>query len=91
MQERVKPQAGSKPIGGNRKAEGRRVTITLDAALVDAAAAKGLDLAEVLEQALRRSVDSGSGGLTSEDREALEWAERLVAKHGQWTDGLETT
>lgn len=76
MQERVKPK--------------KSVTLAIDATLVAGAAAKGIDLASFVEQALQaRLHGENCGGLSDDDRAAIEFHNRFEAEHGRWTDGLE--
>ena len=78
MQERVNPRAK------------RNVTLAIDAVAVDAATAKGMDLASILEEALQsRLRQAASSGLSDDDRAAIEFHNRFEAKHGKWSDGLE--
>lgn len=87
MQERVKPASKPKP---RAKPQKKKVILEIDAKLAAAANAKGIDLATALEQALRRELTEASATpLGKDDREAIEWADRLVAEHGRWTDGLD--
>ncbi len=76
MQERVKPT--------------KKVTLAIDATLAAAAEAKGIDLALLLERALKVEVQDGQGrGLSKDDKAAIDFHNRYEAKHGKWTDGLE--
>ena len=76
MQERVKPK--------------KKVTLEIDATLAAAAAAKGIDLASFIEQALRAELQEATPrGLSDDDRAAIEFHNRFEAEHGRWTDGLE--
>ena len=88
MQERVKPAGKPKTGAGSGT---KKVTFAIDARLAADAAAKGIDLAAVLEQALRLRLQAvNASGLTQGERESLEWAERYVAENGPWWDHSES-
>ena len=75
MQERVKPKT--------------KVMLDIDATLVAAAAAKGVDLASLLEQALTAQLQASRAGTPSdEDRLATEAYNRFIAEHGTLADSL---
>ena len=73
MQERVKPKT--------------KVTLELDAALVTAARAKGLDLASILELGLERELRRGEP-LSADDKAAIEDHNRYIAEHGTLAESL---
>ena len=77
MQERVKAK--------------KRMTVEIDETLASAAAVKGIDLAALLEDALRARLQGSDGkrALSDDDRAAIEVHNQFEAKHGKWTDGLE--
>ncbi len=85
MQERVKP-GGSK--ASKQVTKKTKVTLELDAALVAAASVKGVDLAAMLEAALRADVRGGQA-LSGDDRAAIDFHNQYEAEHGSWSDGLE--
>lgn len=85
MQERVK-SAG--PKTSKQATKKTKVTLELDAALVTAAAVKGVDLAATLERALQADLLGGQV-LSGDDRAAIDFHNRYEAEHGSWSDGLE--
>lgn len=78
MQERVKSKT--------------RLTVDVDAVLVAAANVEGIDLAELLEQALSsRLQQSGRrrpAALSDDDRASIEAHNQLIAKNGTLTDAI---
>ncbi len=75
MQERVKPKT--------------KVTLDIDATLAAAAAAKGVDLASLLEQALAAQLQASRTDTLSEaDLLATEAYNRYIAEHGTLADSL---
>lgn len=75
MQERVKPKT-------------KKLTVEIDATLAAAAAAKGLDLSEELERALRRLLGSSKAAPSDEDRASMDSYNRFIAEHGTLADAF---
>ena len=73
MQERVKPKT--------------KLILKVDAALVTAASAKGLDLAPIFERALERELRRGEPP-TEADKAAMEAHNRYIAEHGTLAESL---
>lgn len=78
MQERVKSKA--------------RLTVDVDATLVAAASVEGIDLAELLEQALSSRLQQPGRrrpvALSEGDRASIEAHNRLTAKNGTLADAI---
>lgn len=83
MQERV-----NKPT--KHRASTTKVTLEIDSKLAAVAAAKGVDLAALLEAALIvGDGDRRRQSLGKEELAGLADLERYVAEHGQWWDDAE--
>ncbi|MEX1252386.1 MAG: type II toxin-antitoxin system CcdA family antitoxin [Hyphomonas sp.] len=66
-----------------------RVNLTLDAALVTEAKARGLNLSAVSERAIANETrDARMRQWGEENREALQTKARLIAEDGLWSDRL---
>ena len=81
MQERVKrDDAGS-------VTDATHVNLAIDSTLAAVAAAKGIDLAAMLEHALRMALEPcASGALTDADRSAIAAHRSYEAALGSWGD-----
>lgn len=67
----------------------RPVTVAIDANIVAAAEALGLDVSAELERALAALARQRAAELwQAENREAIEEHNRFVERHGLWSDGL---
>ena len=67
----------------------RSVTVGIDANIVAAAEALGLDLSAELERALAALARQRAAELwQAENREAIEEHNRFIERHGLWSDGL---
>jgi antitoxin CcdA len=74
----------------------RHVTIALDEDVIAAAEAAGVDLAEVLSRALRRSLPelqeseqaAANTKWRQQNREAIQAVNRLIEDHGLFSDGM---
>ncbi len=75
---------------------GERVTLELDAELIAAAKAAGIDLSELLVQALRRRLPNLHAAERAElarrwqeeNREAIEAYNRMIEEEGLFSDGM---
>lgn len=66
-----------------------RVSLTIDAALVNQAKGLGLNLSAVSEDAIRIKTRAEQMRLWAEEnREALEAKAKWIEKNGLWSDGL---
>jgi antitoxin CcdA len=73
-----------------------RVTIELDAEAIEAARAANIDLAELLTAALRRRLptlhkaerEQAARQWYEENKEAIDSYNRLVERHGLFSDGI---
>jgi antitoxin CcdA len=73
----------------------RKISLSIDSDLLERAGQKGIDLADALENALRRYgcedpviADARAAAWREENREAIEQSNRHIEKHGLWWDGL---
>ena len=83
MQERVKQP--TPPRNATTK-----VTISIDSRLAAAAAADGLDLSVLMEQALIAQIGATADtSLDEHEKAALEATNRFVQTHGPWWDDRE--
>lgn len=75
-----------------------KVSIELDSEAVEAAAAAGLDLSQVLTEALRRRLpalhaeerERVAREWYEENKEAVDWYNRYIEEHGLFSDGFRT-
>jgi antitoxin CcdA len=75
-----------------------KVSIELDSEAVQAAAEAGLDLSQVLTQALRRQLPhlhaeeraKAAQEWYQQNKEAIDWYNRFTAEHGLFSDGVRT-
>jgi len=73
-----------------------RVTVEVDAETLKRAREAGVDLSETLTRALRRVLPLPSdeerkraaGQFYRENKEAIDYSNEYVEKHGLWSDGL---
>lgn len=78
---RVKPGSGAK----------KPVNLSVDASVLADAKAMGLNLSQVLEEALRHLVqDERNRRFQEENREAIESYNEFIAKHGIWSEKYRT-
>ena len=65
----------------------RAVNLSVDAQILAAAKAQGINLSEVLERELRRlTEDERVKSFQEEHREAIESYNRFIAEHGIWSE-----
>ena len=83
MQERLKSKSKSQAdAASDAKTE---LTLEIDGDAASKAAAKGLDLAQLLERAIEAETSTRQDAQLSEDEQkGLEALERYVAEHGAW-------
>ncbi len=86
--EGTKPFRHSGRIGPGAKAGPKRaVNLSIDAEILAAAKAQGVNLSQTLEDELRkRTQESREAKWQEENREALEAHNRFIKKHGIWSE-----
>jgi antitoxin CcdA len=85
--EGAKPFRHSAHIGpGPKPGPKRAVNLSIDAEILTAAKAQGINLSQALEDELRkRTQESREAKWQEENREALESYNRFIAEHGIWS------
>jgi antitoxin CcdA len=86
--EGAKPIRHSLHIGpGPKPGPKRAVNLSIDAEILAAAKAQGINLSQALEDELRkRTQESREAKWQEENREALEAHNRFIEKHGIWSE-----
>src|SRR5437762_158451 len=86
--EKSKPFRHSGHIGpGPKPGPKRAVNLAIDAEILTAAKAQGVNLSQVLEEELRRLTKKArEAKWQEENREAFESHNRFIEKHGIWSE-----
>src|SRR5437764_13942327 len=87
LDEGTKPFRHSGHIGpGPKPGPKRAVNLRIDAEILAAAKAQGINLSQMLEDELRkRTQDAREAKFREESREAVESYNRFIAEHGIWS------